>query len=109
MGRLSACQVFLSVLLINTSAVSSAAETVFINDGASLGKYLCSPNGTISPNTYLVLNKSLLIIGGEEFCLIENTSLLLHCKRWKLEVVMLKFIASQDHGDLGSSMSLISP
>ena len=65
----------LAILLMSILATSIAeAETVLINDGASLGKYLCSPSGTISPNTNLILNKSLLMIDGGKFCLIENTT-----------------------------------
>ena len=76
MDKLSVCQAFISVFLMGILMLgtNSAAETVLINDGASLGKYLCSPSGTISPNTNLILNKSLLMIDGGKFCLIENTT-----------------------------------
>ena len=37
-------------------------------------KYLCSPSGTVPPNTNLELNKSFVIDGQHSFYLIENTS-----------------------------------
>ena len=68
------CQAFLVTLLVSILA-TSLAETVLINDGESLMKYLCSPSGTIPPNTNLQLNNSSFTIDGRHpFCLFENTS-----------------------------------
>ena len=64
------------LLLVNLLATSSG-ETVYINDGETLEGYLCSPSGTIPPNTTLFLNNSMLYIGNHQdmgFCLVENTS-----------------------------------
>ena len=66
---------YLAVVFLNVLANSCSAESVSINDGESLMKYLCSPSGTIPPNTNLELNKSLFMIDGKHsFCLIENTT-----------------------------------
>ena len=57
------CQAFLVTLLVSI-LVTSLTETVLINDGESLIKYLCSPSGTLPPNTNLQLNNSSFIIDG---------------------------------------------
>ena len=55
--------------------IPSSAETVFINDNLSLEEYLCPPNRTLPPDTYLVLTESRLQIeNAHEFCHIQNTS-----------------------------------
>ena len=77
MGRLccSSSLPYLAVLFLTVLTNSCSAESVSINDGESLMKYLCSPSRTISPNTNLELNKPLFMIDGKHsFCLIENTA-----------------------------------
>ena len=56
---------------------TSSGKTVYINNGETLEGYLCSPSGTIPPNTTLFLNNSMLYIGNHQnmgFCLVENIS-----------------------------------
>ena len=77
MGRLccSTSLPYLAVVFLSVLANSCSAESVSINDGESLMKYLCSPSATIPPNTNLELNKSSFTIDGKHsFCLIENTT-----------------------------------
>ena len=77
MGMLSAYQVIFALLilmLLSYKVTKCSAEVVFINDDETLGKYLCPPSGTISPNTSMVLNQSTLTIRGKQFCHIQNTS-----------------------------------
>ena len=77
MGRLrcSSFLPYLAVLFLSVLANSCSAESVSINDGESLMKYLCSPTGTLPPNTNLELNKdSFTIDGKHSYCLIENTT-----------------------------------
>ena len=66
---------YLAVVFLSVLANSCSAESVSINDDESLMKYLCSPSGTIPPNTNLELNNSSFMIDGKHsFCLIENTT-----------------------------------
>ena len=54
----------------------STAEDVSITDGATLMQYLCPSNGTLPPNTHLVLNNPEITLPDEGpiFYLIENTT-----------------------------------
>ena len=66
--------IFTLLVIIRTLAVYST-ETVLIDDGARLKKYLCTSNGTLPPNTNLVIKSSVnLPINEGEFCMIENTT-----------------------------------
>ncbi len=62
---------FLSILL---ASIPRPAETLSITvaDSETLSQYMCPPNGTLPPNTNLVINSSLNL--SKHFCLIENTT-----------------------------------
>ena len=75
MDRLCTHRVSVAILLLLVNLLAtSSGETVYINDGETLEGYLCSPSGTIAPNTILFLNNSYLEIEHYGFCLVENTS-----------------------------------
>ena len=68
----------IATLLLSVIA-SATAKTVTVSDNGTLSAYLCHPpDGTIPPNTTLVLNNLTFSLQGQStnsrFCLVENTS-----------------------------------
>lgn len=73
--RHAVCRLTVAACLISLLVIARAEE-VIVADGEGLKGYLCSPTGTIPPNTSLVLSVSTLdlpVIQGN-FCRIENTT-----------------------------------
>ena len=71
---LAVCRLAVTACLV---ILLASAEKVTITDGEGLNSYLCSPKGTITPNTSLVLSVATLYVThdfGWDFCLVENTT-----------------------------------
>ena len=74
MDKLCIHRVYVAILLLLVSLLAtSSGEVVNITDGETLKSYLCSPSGTIPPNTTLFLIRTINL-KPERFCLVENTS-----------------------------------
>ena len=75
MDKLCIHRVSVAILLLLVSLLAtSSGEIVNITDGETLKGYLCSPSGTIPPNTTLFIMSNMVMTNQEQFCLVENTS-----------------------------------
>ena len=93
MDKLHSCGVIVITYLIVLA--TSRPPPVNIADGKSLKDYLCSPEGTIPPNTSLVITVPMLQlpVSQGEFCRVENTSNIAIVASDKLIATSLSYVS----------------